>query len=230
MVDFLSSWAQGIIIAVIIATLIELILPNGNSKKYVKVVIGLYILFTIIFPVINKFQKDKIDIKEILNTGKYEKELEKSDGKISKRLEDNNTKTIKDMYKSNLTLDIKSKLEEKGYEVDDINITLKDDEKYTIENIALKLKDKENNNEKYKENNKEEYKNNGKQRKKKEIKQININDINVKINNNVEEKINNEDSRSNTETEDELIKKQKDSIKDYLSKTYYITEENIEIV
>ena len=52
MISWLSKWAQGIIVAVIIATLIELILPNGSSKKYVKVVIGIYILFTIISPVI----------------------------------------------------------------------------------------------------------------------------------------------------------------------------------
>lgn len=48
MIDFLSNWAQGIIVAVIIATIIEMILPNGSSKKYVKVVVGIYILFTII--------------------------------------------------------------------------------------------------------------------------------------------------------------------------------------
>ncbi len=33
MIEFLSSWAQGIIVAVIIATLIEMILPNSSSKK-----------------------------------------------------------------------------------------------------------------------------------------------------------------------------------------------------
>ena len=37
MIEFLSSWAQGIIVAVIIATLIEMILPNSSSKKYVKI-------------------------------------------------------------------------------------------------------------------------------------------------------------------------------------------------
>ena len=36
MVKFINSWAQGIILAVIIATIIEIILPEGNNKKYVK--------------------------------------------------------------------------------------------------------------------------------------------------------------------------------------------------
>ena len=55
MVAFFSSWAQGIIVAVIVATIVELLLPNGSSKKYVKVVVGIYILFSIIAPVVNKF-------------------------------------------------------------------------------------------------------------------------------------------------------------------------------
>ena len=47
MVNWISSWAQGIVIAVIISTIIEMILPNGNIKKYVKTVIGVYIVFAI---------------------------------------------------------------------------------------------------------------------------------------------------------------------------------------
>ena len=37
--DWISDWAGGIIIAVIIGTVIEMILPEGNSKKYIKMVI-----------------------------------------------------------------------------------------------------------------------------------------------------------------------------------------------
>lgn len=34
----IKSWSENIIIVVIIAIIIEMILPEGNSKKYVKVV------------------------------------------------------------------------------------------------------------------------------------------------------------------------------------------------
>ena len=37
MIEWITNWAQGIIIAVIIATIIEMILPNGSCKKYIKV-------------------------------------------------------------------------------------------------------------------------------------------------------------------------------------------------
>lgn len=138
MIEFLSSWAQGIIVAVIIATLIEMILPNSSSKKYVKVVIGMYILFTIVSPIIKKVGGKDINLNTI-NIEKYERQIEKSDNTISRKFEDNNTRSIKDIYVSNLKADISAKLKEKGYEIDTSDIQIKDDENYTIEKITLKL-------------------------------------------------------------------------------------------
>lgn len=138
MIEFLSSWAQGIIVAVMIATLIEMILPNGSSKKYVKVVIGMYILFTIVSPIIKKVGGKDINLNTI-NIEKYEQQIAKSDNTISRKFEDNNTRSIKDIYVSNLKADISAKLKEKGYEIDTSDIQIKDDESYTIEKITLKL-------------------------------------------------------------------------------------------
>lgn len=203
MISWLSKWAQGIIVAVIIATLIELILPNGSSKKYVKVVIGVYILFTIISPVIEKLKNDDFGINEILNTQKYEEELAKSDNTISAKLESNNSRTIKDIYISNLTIDIQTKLKEKGYEVISANIKIKDDENYTIEKIIINLNKIEN--EKNEKDN---------------IENVNIEKIQIKENNST----NNINENAKTLTES-----QKKEIKDYLSKTYDIDAKNIEI-
>lgn len=138
MIEFLSSWAQGIIVAVIIATLIEMILPNSSSKKYVKVVIGMYILFTIVSPIIKKVGGKDINLNTI-NIEKYEQQIAKIDNTISRKFEDNNTRSIKDIYVSNLKADISAKLKEKGYEIDISDIQIKDDENYTIEKITLKL-------------------------------------------------------------------------------------------
>ena len=138
MIEFLSSWAQEIIVAVIIATLIEMILPNSSSKKYVKVVIGMYILFTIVSPIIKKLGGKDINLNTI-NIEKYEQQISKSDNTISRKFEDNNTRSIKDIYVSNLKADISAKLKEKGYEIDTSDIQIKDDENYTIEKITLKL-------------------------------------------------------------------------------------------
>ena len=139
MIEFLSSWAQGIIVAVIIAALIELILPNGSSKKYVKVVIGMYILFTIVSPIIKKIGGRDADLNAILDVEKYEQQLAKSDNAISQKFEDNNSRSIKDIYVSNLKADISERLKEKGYKVATSIIEVKDDENYTIEKITLEV-------------------------------------------------------------------------------------------
>ena len=47
--EWFSSWAQGIVVAVIIGTIIEMILPEGNCKKYIKVVVRSIYSFFIFF-------------------------------------------------------------------------------------------------------------------------------------------------------------------------------------
>ena len=48
----------------IIATIIEMLLPNNGNGKYVKMVIGIFVLFSIISPVINKFRNNDKDLIE----------------------------------------------------------------------------------------------------------------------------------------------------------------------
>ena len=143
MVAFFSSWAQGIIVAVIVATIVELLLPNGSSKKYVKVVVGIYILFSIISPVVNKFANQDINANEIFNLDKYEEKMGNSNNSILQKIESNNNRTVKDIYVSNLEANIKAKLKDKGYEVTSMYINAKDDENYTIEKISMTIKKNE---------------------------------------------------------------------------------------
>lgn len=205
MISWLNSWAQGIIVAVVIATIIELILPEGSCKKYVKVVIGIYILFTIIAPVIGKVSKKDIDINDILNTQKYEQEISKNNNDIYKKFESNNSRTIKDIYVSNLETDIKSKLKDKGYEVTNTYIKVKNDKNYSIDKISVDVVKKENSKQNEKENKSESIENIS---------------INIQISNDK----NSEESKTVSINETE-----KQNIKKYLSDTYQLEETNIKI-
>ena len=69
MINFISSWAEQIVLAVIIATIIELILPKNKNRKYIQMVIGVYVLFNIISPIIKN--KDAISV-ENYDIGQYE--------------------------------------------------------------------------------------------------------------------------------------------------------------
>ena len=200
LIKFINSWAQGIILAVIIATIIEIIIPEGNNKKYVKTVIGLYILFIIIYPLITKISNNKFNFDSII--AKTSKEVSMYDSKVANSIETNTY--IENTYKNNLKEKIKGEIEEKGYTVLDFNIYIEtqNEEIYgQINSIVLKLQkaNKEQNT----------------------IKGVNkIEEINVNIKNNKTEDL---------KTEKELTDSEIKSIKEYLNNMYSIEEERIHI-
>ena len=71
MIEVLSSWAKGIGVTIVIISIFEMILPNNNSKKYIRMVLGVYLIFNIISPLVtNKeiFNIDNIDLEEVATT------------------------------------------------------------------------------------------------------------------------------------------------------------------
>lgn len=116
LIKFINSWAQGIILAVIIATIIEIILPEGKNKKYVKTVIGIYILFTIIYPLINKFTKTNINTL-LENTTK-----QMSTYKENNSLKIDTDKYIESTYKKKIEEDIKKRANEKNLRIISLNV------------------------------------------------------------------------------------------------------------
>lgn len=138
----ISSWASGIIISVILSTLIEMIIPDGKNKKYIKTIIGIFILFTIIAPIVSNFTNKNIDFDAILASSNY-KYNEVDLNSI------NTDSTILDTYDNKLKEEIKEKLNNKGYEVQNINLEIgKQKNDYGIINkVTLNISKKENKNE-----------------------------------------------------------------------------------
>lgn len=53
--SFLSSWISNIIIFILLATVIDMLLPNSSLQKYTKMVIGLLLIVIIITPILSLF-------------------------------------------------------------------------------------------------------------------------------------------------------------------------------
>ena len=136
----MSSWAQGIIIAIIIGSIIQMILPENKNKKYIKVIIGIYILFCIISPVVGKsFNLSEYNIENYLNL---------QDGTLKNETYsyDENVKSI---FKENLINNIQSQLNAKGYTSKNINVEIDDE----CNILKIKITDiYENKNKEKKEN------------------------------------------------------------------------------
>lgn len=107
MINFLSSWAEQVILAVIIATILELILPNSKNKKYVQMVIGVYVLFNIISPITKNKEKlvfSEIDLDKYITTS-TKVEQSSMDARLEK------------IYLDELENNIKSKFKNAGIEI-----------------------------------------------------------------------------------------------------------------
>ncbi len=208
--EWVSGWIQGIIIAVIISTIIEMILPEGNSKKYIKVVIGVYILFSIVSPVISKVTGNSFNLTDIIDLDEYI-EASKSNSSMQKQLEDQNENQIKEIYLSSIKNDIKEKIENKGYIVNSVEIEVEEDDQYTLKKIILEVEKKtETTNSNSNENE--------------------INNTVLEVN---EVKINVSNTETNTEEKKSANKKNtissqaKKEIKEYLNGVYEISTKNI---
>lgn len=134
MIENLSSWAKGITLAVIVVSILEMLLPNNKTKKYIKMVMGVFILFNIISPFINA--NDLKNLNEI-DASKYVNENNKNyveQKSMDERLEE--------LYIDEIEKDIIKKVEKKGYKVSmckvDAKIT-KNEEETGITKIKLKV-------------------------------------------------------------------------------------------
>lgn len=133
MLNFLVSWAQQLIISIIIIVIIEMIIPsNSTYRKYIKVVLGIFLLYVIISPILsNKFEE--INFEETFAVENIPN--------IAQTNSINYEKQITDAYKTNLKENIKTYLKEKNYDLIKMESDLKyDSEEITINKISLKIK------------------------------------------------------------------------------------------
>ncbi len=211
--EFLNNWLQGIVVAVVIASIIQMILPNGNNKKYIKVVLGIYVVFQIITPVVNKFFNSNFEISSLIDIDSYTKKMETYEvSSQNTNIDKTNEDSIKQIYVANLEKDIKAKLEDKEYLIKDVEVQVEDNEKYDIKSMKIYLKEVVNSTKEESENN------------------IHINEvekIEIKVGqNNFNDSENETKSQTN---ESSISNEEKNKIKKYLTSVYEINEKQITI-
>lgn len=131
MVTAISSWAEQIIIAIMIATIFEMILPDCKNKKYVKTVIGLYILFTILSPIIKNIPNGDVSFA----SSEYTKKISENFTSSYTKIDDVKNNNIHDTYILSLKQDIQGKLNKKGYVVATMNIEIEKEDEDTYGQI-----------------------------------------------------------------------------------------------
>ena len=141
MIEFLSSWAKSLGLAIVIVSILEMLLPNNKNKKYIRMVMGIYIIFNIISPFVKN--QDVFNIENI-NIEKYALNETTEEQQVNKE-EVNQTsmnKRIEELYIEELEKDITKKMEEQGYKVNSCKVeaSISNDEGETeIKEIRIKV-------------------------------------------------------------------------------------------
>lgn len=199
MIAWISNWISGVIVSVILATIIEMLIPNGNNKKYIKIIIGLFILFSIVGPILSKFTN--ISIGQGLNVN-----IENDNKPKNEIATQSTNKELEKIYKKNLEKDIKEKLQTKGYQVEimALSVNLIEGENYgEINAVSIKVK----------ETLQEEIKNENTNKIINEVKEINIS-----VENTVQPK-----------KESKIDETTREIIKAYISEEYHINKQNVNV-
>ena len=140
MIEFLSSWAKSLGLAIIVISILEMLLPNNKTKKYVRMVFGIYIIFNIISPFVKN--------KDILDVSSYDLNQYIGDYTTNQTNEEQSSvnSRIEEIYIEELEKDITKKIEDLGYQVMTCNVyaTLSsENEENYIEEIVLTVEKNE---------------------------------------------------------------------------------------
>ena len=146
MINFLSLWVKNLSLALIVVSILEMLLPNNKTKKYIKMVMGLYILFSIIAPFVNNSNVLNFNIEDVYSD--YSKEILSTSttstaGDVNQASMDDR---LNKLYKEQLESDITQKVEEKGYDVRKCKVDAHISESDTgIEYITIEIDGKNGN-------------------------------------------------------------------------------------
>ena len=142
MIEFLRNWVEQIAITIIIVSIFELILPDGKLKKYIKIILGVYVVFCIISPFVDNslysFDKlDEIDLGDYVENATSTENTTVNQESMDLRLQE--------LYIQELENNIEAQVQEYGYNMSkcDIDADLSSSsENPGIHAIKLELQEK----------------------------------------------------------------------------------------
>ena len=144
--SFLAGWVSNIIIFVLLATVIDMLLPNSALQKYAKMVIGLLLIAIIITPILGLFNKD---FDEILSaaTSEFEDQKKKDLGNLTEMKKKEIQATQGAYILKQMAVDLQAEVEEElmadyNMRISSIDVGVKNEEEPGVDdlqNITISL-------------------------------------------------------------------------------------------
>lgn len=141
MLENLKSWIITILIGAFIVNIVDMVLPKSKIKPYINVVVNFIFVFIVITPIINFFSGNmSLEDKILQLISNYNKEYIDSSNRLAN---ESGYNSLTNGYEEGLKQVLKLKLDEYGYDLEDIEFDGSD-----ISNIKLKEKNNSNKSEK----------------------------------------------------------------------------------
>ena len=138
MLDVFKEWISSILAIGILFTIIKIIIPNTNLKKYIYSLMGIITVIVIINPVISFFKSNDLNsIKSILLNATNSIDTQNINYTSMSNYEDVNKNNVKENFKEHVESDIKEKLSESIGENVDVNIQITDT--YNIQKVNVTI-------------------------------------------------------------------------------------------
>ncbi|WP_174734173.1 stage III sporulation protein AF [Mesobacillus harenae] len=144
--EFIKEWITNIIIFVLLATVIDMLLPNSSFQKYTKIVTGLLLIAIILNPVLKLLSSDFEETLASVTAfnGNNENNIENLIDLNKKEIQASNDAYILEQMAVHLEVDAEEELMEKhGLEIAAINLRVDESDQRSfpdnLENIFVTL-------------------------------------------------------------------------------------------
>lgn len=144
MLETFRNWINMLLGLGIFVTIIQLVMPKNNLKKYIYSLIGIITIITIVSPIIDILKSETMNdsIKEVISNIDMDQMKEFN----SEKYLNVNKDAVKESFVSSLKMDIKNKLLQNSIQIIKSEIFVDSD--YNIEKIEINIKKIDENNSK----------------------------------------------------------------------------------
>lgn len=120
MLESIKTWIVTVLIGAFIVNIVDMILPSSKIKPYINLVVNFIFVFIILTPIANLFSKDmSLEDKVLKYMNEYNKQYVDSVNGLADKMGNN---SLSKGYEDGLKEVLKLKLDEYGYELDEIEI------------------------------------------------------------------------------------------------------------
>lgn len=134
----IKNWVICILIGAFIVNIVDMVLPESKLKPYINLVCNFIFIFIVISPIVSFLSSgDSLEDKLLKSMNNYNEKYVETNKDLA---DGNNNFDLNKEYQNNLKTVLQLKLDEYGYELEDIDFDGTD-----IESLKIKEKDNQNN-------------------------------------------------------------------------------------